>query len=116
LATLFNFGHLLFLTLFNTLYSQKLSDPFTMFKVFRRECLYGLNFETNRFDFDYEIVIKLLRKGYKPLELSVNYVSRSISEGKKVTVFRDPITWIRAMLKFRNSPLYEQDRRELRPE
>jgi hypothetical protein len=38
-----------------------------MFKVFRRECLYGLEFECNRFDFDYEIVIKLLRKGYKAL-------------------------------------------------
>ncbi|MBV8070797.1 MAG: glycosyltransferase [Acidobacteriaceae bacterium] len=110
LATFFNFGHLLFLTIFNTLYSQRLSDPFTMFKVFRRECLYGLSFETNRFDFDYEIVIKLLRKGYKPLELPVNYTSRSISEGKKVTMFGDPITWIRAMLKFRNTPLYEQDR------
>ncbi len=107
LAAFFNFGHLLFLTLFNTLYSQKLSDPFTMFKVFRRECLYGLSFECNRFDFDYEIVIKLLRKGYRPLELPVNYESRSIAEGKKVTVFRDPITWIRAMLKFRKSPLYD---------
>jgi hypothetical protein len=107
LAAYFNFGHLLFLTLFNTLYSQKLSDPFTMFKVFRRECLYGLSFECNRFDFDYEIVIKLLRKGYRPLELPVNYASRSLEEGKKVTMFRDPITWIRALLKFRNSPLYD---------
>ena len=107
LAAFFNFGHLLFLTLFNTLYSQKLSDPFTMFKVFRRECLYGLKFECNRFDFDYEIVIKLLRKGYRPLELPVNYESRSIAEGKKVTMFRDPITWIRALLKFRKSPLYD---------
>ncbi len=109
LGTFFNIGHLFFLTLFNTLYSQRLSDPFTMFKVFRRECLYGLKFETNRFDFDYEIVIKLLRKGYQPRELPVNYVSRSIAEGKKVTIFRDPITWIRAMLKFRKSPLYEQE-------
>jgi hypothetical protein len=77
-----------------------------MFKVFRRECLYGLNFECNRFDFDFEIVIKLLRKGYKPLELPVNYRSRSVKEGKKVTIFRDPLTWVRALLKFRNSPLY----------
>jgi hypothetical protein len=107
MAAFFNFGHLLFLTLFNTLYSQKLSDPFTMFKVFRRECLYGLSFECNRFDFDYEIVIKLLRKGYRPLELPVNYESRSMAEGKKVTVFRDPITWVRALLKFRKSPLYD---------
>jgi hypothetical protein len=75
-------------------------------KVFRRECLYGLQFECNRFDFDHEIVIKLLRKGYRPLELPVNR-SRSFSEGKKVTIFRDPSTWVRAMVKYRNSPLYD---------
>jgi hypothetical protein len=110
LAAFFNLGHLLFLTLFNVLYSQHLTDPFTMFKVFRRECLYGLDFECNRFDFDYEIVIKLLRKGYKPTELPVNYRSRSLSEGKKVTVFRDPLTWIRALVKFRNTQLYSARR------
>jgi glycosyltransferase involved in cell wall biosynthesis len=107
LSVFFNFGHVFFLTLFNAIYSQRLKDPFTMYKVFRRECLYGLRFECNRFDFDFEIVIKLLRKGYKPLELPVNYTSRSISEGKKVTVFRDPLTWIGALIKFRKSPLYE---------
>lgn len=108
LATIFNFGHLVFLTLFNSLYSQRLTDPFTMYKVFRRDCISGLMFECNRFDFDYEIVIKLLRKGYKPLELPVNYVSRSIKQGKKVTMFRDPLTWIRALLKFRRAPIYDQ--------
>ena len=106
LATIFNFGHVLFLTLFNSLYSQRLTDPFTMYKVFRRDCISGLSFECNRFDFDYEIVIKLLRKGYKPLELPVNYVSRSIKQGKKVTMLRDPLTWIRALLKFRRARLY----------
>jgi glycosyltransferase involved in cell wall biosynthesis len=106
LSAVFNLGHIFFLTLFNLLYSQHLTDPFTMFKVFRRECLYGLEFECNRFDFDYEIVIKLLRKGYKALELPVNYKSRSLEEGKKVTMFRDPITWIKALFKFRNSLLY----------
>ena len=107
LAAFFNLGHIFFLTLFNVLYSQRLTDPFTMFKVFRRECLYGLTFECNRFDFDYEIVIKLLRKGYKPLQLPVNYWSRSIKDGKKVTIFRDPLTWIHALFKFRNTPLYD---------
>ncbi len=110
LSVFFNFGHILFLTLFNFLYSQRLNDPFTMYKVFRRECLFGLTFECNRFDFDFEIVIKLLRKGYKPLELPVNYKSRSIKEGKKVTAFRDPLTWVRALVKFRNSPLYGEVR------
>jgi hypothetical protein len=106
LASIFNLGHLFFLTLFNLVYGQRLTDPFTMFKVFRRDCLYGLTFECNRFDFDHEIVIKLLRKGYKPVELPVNYRSRSIKEGKKVTMVRDPLTWLRAIWKFRKSPLY----------
>jgi hypothetical protein len=107
LAALANMAHLFFLTLFNVLYRQRMSDPFTMFKVFRRECLYGLRFESNRFDFDWEIVIKLLRKGYRPVELPVNYRARSFSEGKKIAIFSDPITWLRAAFRFRNSPLYE---------
>ena len=40
---LFNFGHLVFLGLLNVLYGQRLRDPFSMFKVFRRDCLYGLS-------------------------------------------------------------------------
>jgi SAM-dependent methyltransferase len=105
-AAVFNFGHLIFLALFNVIYRQRLKDPFSMYKVFRRDCLYGLSFECNRFDFDFELTIKLLRKGYRPLELPVNYKARSFSEGKKVTIIRDPLTWLRALIKFRWSPLY----------
>ena len=39
-------------------------------------------------------------------EIPVNYQSRSLSEGKKVSMLRDPLTWIRALVKFRFSPLY----------
>lgn len=107
LSSLFNLGHLFFLTLFNIIYRQSLADPFSMFKVFRRDCLYGLSFECSRFDFDFEVVIKLLRKGYKPVEIPVNYRARSVREGKKVSMLRDPITWLRALIKYRFSPLYE---------
>jgi len=101
IAAYFNFGHKLFTTLLNVLYGQKMKDPFTMFKVFRRDCLHNLKFECNRFDFDFELVIKLIRKGYIPLEIPVNYNSRSFKEGKKVNMFRDPLTWIRASFKYR---------------
>lgn len=101
LSAYFNFGHVLFTTLLNLLYGQRMRDPFTMFKVFQRDCLYNLKFECNRFDFDFELVIKLLRKGYVPLEIPVNYSSRSFKEGKKVNMFRDPLTWIRASFKYR---------------
>jgi hypothetical protein len=110
LSQVFNVGHVVFLTLLNGIYGQKLVDPFSMFKVFRRDCLAGLSFECNRFDFDFEIVIKLLRKGYQPIEIPVNYHSRSVAEGKKVTMVRDPLTWLRALLRFRSSPLYDEPR------
>lgn len=96
-----NLGHLFFTTLFNVVYGTRLQDPFTMFKVFRRDCLHGLTFESNRFDFDWELVGKLVRAGYQPLEIPVNYESRSFSEGKKVSFFRDPLTWFRACFKYR---------------
>ena len=101
LSTYFNFGHRLFTALINILYGQRLKDPFTMFKVFRRDCLHNLKFECNRFDFDFELVIKLIRKGYTPFEIPVNYNSRSFKEGKKVNMIRDPFTWLKASFKYR---------------
>ena len=68
-----NLGHAFFTGLINVLFRQNMTDPFTMFKVFRRDCLFGLEFQCNRFDFDHELVIKLVRKGYRPLEIPVNY-------------------------------------------
>lgn len=108
MSAFFNFGHLLFTGLLNLLYGQRLKDPFTMYKVFRRDCLHRLRLEANRFDFDFELVIKLIRKGYHPLEIPINYRSRSFKEGKKVRVFRDPLTWIWALVKYRFAPIYKK--------
>jgi 2-polyprenyl-3-methyl-5-hydroxy-6-metoxy-1,4-benzoquinol methylase len=98
LSLFVNFGHRFFATLINILLLERIRDPFTMFKVFRRDCLYGLEFECNRFDFDFELLFKLIRKGYRPIELPVNYRSRSFAEGKKVRLFRDPLTWLKALV------------------
>ena len=111
LGTLLNLGHQLFVFLLNVLYGQRLSDPFTMYKVFRRDCLHGLKFECNRFDFDFELVIKLIRKGYRPLEIPVSYRSRSWAEGKKVRIVRDPLTWVRALVKYRFAGIFKEARR-----
>lgn len=96
-----NVAHWVFTMLINVTFGVWLRDPFTMYKVFRRDCIHGLEFECNRFDFDWELVIKLIRRGYVPLEIPVNYRSRSFAEGKKVSVLRDPLTWLRALVRFR---------------
>ena len=106
LSVVFNSGQLFFTWLINVACGTRLKDPFTMYKVFHRECLYGLQLESNRFDLDWEIVIKFIRKGLIPLEIPVNYWSRSFGEGKKVRPFLDPMLWIIALLKFRYGKLY----------
>ncbi len=100
-----NFAHTVFTLIFNVLYRQKTTDPATMFKVFRRSCLQGIDFHCMRFDFDFELVCKLVMKGYTPIEIPVKYESRGFAAGKKVRFFRDPITWVRVlfMLRLQNS-------------
>jgi SAM-dependent methyltransferase len=101
LSLFLNCGHWFFTALINVFFLVWLRDPFTMYKVFRRDCLAGLTFRCNRFDFDYELLIKLIRKGYRPLEIPVNYRSRSFRQGKKVAMFRDPLTWFRVLARLR---------------
>ena len=105
LSLFVNLGHWFFTTLINVLFLQRLRDPFTMFKVFRRDCLYGLEFQCNRFDFDFELLVKLIRKGFKPVEFPVNYRSRSFKEGKKVRILRDPINWLGTIVWLRFLPI-----------
>ena len=100
-ALVLNCAHWGFTFLINVSLGVWLRDPFTMYKVFRRECLDGLAFECNRFDFDWELLIKLIRRGHRPIEIPVSYKSRSFKEGKKISMFRDPLTWLWALAKFR---------------
>lgn len=95
LSVLMNGAHIFFTSLINVLYCQRMKDPFTMFKVFRRDGLFGLIFQARHFDFDHELVIKLILRHYVPRELPVNYRSRSYNEGKKVNIFQEPFRWLR---------------------
>jgi glycosyltransferase involved in cell wall biosynthesis len=102
-STVLNAAHWTFATLFNLVYGTNLRDPFTMYKVFRTECIEGLDFVADRFDFDWELVAKLVRRGYRPIEIPVSYNSRGFDEGKKVRPIRDPLTWLVALVRFRFS-------------
>jgi Glycosyl transferase family 2/Methyltransferase domain len=101
MAAILNLGHQFFRTLMDLALRTQMTDPFTMFKVFRRDALFGIDLRSNRFDLDIELVMKLVRKGYLPLEIPVNYTSRSFAEGKKVSFTRDGLTWIATILRYR---------------
>lgn len=100
-AVVLNAGHWFFTLCLNASLGIWLKDPFTMYKVFRRDCLKNIQLECNRFDFDWELLIKLVRRGHYPIEIPISYESRSFKAGKKVTYFRDPLTWLLALVKYR---------------
>jgi hypothetical protein len=87
-AFLMNLAHLFFARTFNLLYQQRVTDVVTMFKVFRRECVEGVQFGAAGFSFDIELACRLVQHGYSPMEVPVNYVARGFDEGKKVDFVR----------------------------
>jgi len=79
-----NLAQMAFAKTYGLLYQQRVTDVNTMFKVFRSECLDGLDLRSDGFELDIELACKLARNGYAPLEVPVNYVARGFAEGKKI--------------------------------
>jgi glycosyltransferase involved in cell wall biosynthesis len=100
-AFVYNIGTRIFDFCFNFLYGVRLTDPMTMYKVFRKECLEGIEFQSDYFDLDLEIVTRFIKKGFIPVEVPVSYVSRSFSEGKKVVFYKVAIKVLIVVIKYR---------------
>jgi glycosyltransferase involved in cell wall biosynthesis len=102
-AILLNVGDHMLKLYFTTLYGTYLTDPNTMYKVFSRDCLKGITLRSNNFDLDMELLIKLFKKGYRPIEVPVSYHGRSYEEGKKIHPVRDGLRAGWAILRYRFS-------------
>jgi hypothetical protein len=76
-----------------------------MFKVFRREAIDGCHFEGDGFDFDIELVCRIVRNGFAPVEVPVNYVARGFEEGKKIRFFLDAFPSYYTLFRRRFGPL-----------
>jgi ribosomal protein S27E len=96
-----NVAQLAFAGTFNVLFQKRATDINTMFKVFRAECLEGLQLTGDRFDLDIELVCKLVRNGNTPFEVPVNYVARGFEEGKKISFLKDALPSYWAIFKYR---------------
>lgn len=90
-----------FLTLTtNLLYGTALSDMETCYKVIPTRILKDIKLESRGFEFEPEITAKLLRRGYRILEIPISYVGRSSNEGKKIG-WRHGWPALRALVKYR---------------
>jgi len=96
-----NAAQVAFAKTFNVLYQQRTTDVNTMFKVFRTECLDGIDLESDRFSLDIELVCKLVKNGHAPVEVPINYVARGFDEGKKVSFVKDALPSYFAFFRYR---------------
>lgn len=71
--------------LVSVLYGQKITDSYTCYKLFFKKTLNDIDLKSDGFDIEAEITCKLIKKGYKILELPITYRPRSLGEGKKIS-------------------------------
>lgn len=101
----------------NVLFGSAISDLHTCLKLFPTPLLRSFDLEENGFGLDTEISAEALRAGFRPYEMPVSYVGRSVEEGKKIR-FRDAIQCVYILFKVRSRPStpYGKRDRSLSPE
>lgn len=91
---------LVFLT--NVLYGSKLTDMETAYKVFRIDVVKKIKLKSMGFEFEPEVTAKVLRAGYRIVEVPITYHPRTVEEGKKIG-WRDGVKAIWNLFKYRFS-------------
>lgn len=100
--TLFYIGNVFLSFVTKILFFKNISDMETCYKAFRKEIIKDIKLTEDRFGFEPEITCKLLKKGFKIVEVPISYKSRSYEEGKKITV-KDGLWALFLLFKFRFS-------------
>jgi glycosyltransferase involved in cell wall biosynthesis len=91
-----------FLSLFTSvIYFQWITDMETCYKLFPRKAVLEINLKAKGFELEPEITSKLLKKGYKIVEIPITATPRGYNEGKKLNTVRDGVKAFWALLKYR---------------
>ena len=88
----------------NILYLNNAGEYEGCYKAFTAELLKPIYVKTNEFDFDNELICKILKKGYKPIDVPIHYYPRSYAEGKHINWKHGfKILWTIIKTRFSNS-------------
>lgn len=68
----------------NILYLNNGGEYEGCYKVFTSKLLKAIDIKTNDFDFDNELICKILKLGHKPIDVPIHYYPRSYAEGKHI--------------------------------
>jgi glycosyltransferase involved in cell wall biosynthesis len=85
---------------FNFLYGTELTDVEPCYKMFKSNILKNMNVASNGFEYDIELMCRLVKKGHKIIQIPIRYNPRGFHEGKKIK-WRDGIKAFLIMLEYR---------------
>lgn len=82
------------------LFLSWITDEGTCYKVFKADVLKSLDLKCTGFDFCPEVTAKVLKRGYRILEVPISYHGRSTDEGKKIR-WQDGLQAFLTLIKYR---------------
>jgi glycosyltransferase involved in cell wall biosynthesis len=77
-------GNISIVAMTNLLYRHHATDYEGAYKAFRKEVVDAVPVQADGFEYDNELICKLLRRGYRVMEVPIHYHPRSYEEGKKI--------------------------------
>ena len=98
-------GNKVIVWLTNLLYGFRATDYEGCYKAFRRDVIREVPVVANGFEFDNELVCKLLRRGQKIVEVPIQYSPRLYKDGKKIR-WMDGLVIVWTIVKWRIWPMH----------
>jgi len=68
----------------NVLYWHHAGEYEGCYKAFTKKLVDSIEIKTNNFDYDNELVCKILKRGYKIIDVPIRYYPRDYEQGKKI--------------------------------
>jgi dolichol-phosphate mannosyltransferase len=96
-------GNILIIRLTNALYQHSATDYEGCLKAFSKSVVDSVPIEATGFEYDNELICKLLRRGHRIAEVPIKYRPRSYEEGKKIK-WQDGVRMIWTIVQWRFRP------------
>ena len=98
-------GNFFINSLFNILYKTNLKDVLCCVKILNTDLLKSLDIQSNGFSIEIETIAKLLLRNFTIEEVHINYIRRSLDQGKKLKISDGwIIVWTMIKLKLLKEP------------
>lgn len=96
-------GNVLIVRLTNALYRHSATDYEGCYKAFCKSVVDSIPIAANGFEYDNELICKLLRRGHRIAEVPIKYRPRTYEEGKKIK-WQDGVRMVWTIVKWRFKP------------